>query len=217
MGISTYQSYCGAQIFDAVGLQIRFRRQIFHRHQQPGRRRGAGGDRARDGRAAQPSLLRCSGVARRARSRRRICLSAFAARRICGARSVVADLQHAVRGALPEKYRVLRQADQRADRAAADAARHVPHQDRRGDGPQADAARRGRARQGDRQALLDRRHVVRLDQPRGAHHARHRHEPHRRQVEHRRRRRGSQTATSRCPTATRCARRSSRWPRAASA
>ena len=85
---------------------------------------------------------------------------------------------------------VLRQADQRAVRAAADAARHVPHQDRRGDGPQAGAARRGRARQGDRQALLDRRHVLRLDQPRGAHHARHRHEPHRRQVEHRRRRRG---------------------------
>ena len=26
MGISTYQSYCGAQIFDAVGLQVRFRR-----------------------------------------------------------------------------------------------------------------------------------------------------------------------------------------------
>ena len=41
MGISTYQSYCGAQIFDAVGLALRLRRQIFHRHQQPGRRRGA--------------------------------------------------------------------------------------------------------------------------------------------------------------------------------
>jgi hypothetical protein len=26
MGISTYQSYCGAQIFDAVGLQVRIRR-----------------------------------------------------------------------------------------------------------------------------------------------------------------------------------------------
>ena len=25
MGISTYQSYCGAQIFDAVGLSIRVR------------------------------------------------------------------------------------------------------------------------------------------------------------------------------------------------
>ena len=85
---------------------------------------------------------------------------------------------------------LLRQADQRADRAASHSARHVPHQDRRGDRPEAHSARSGRARQGSRQTLLDRRHVVRLDQPRGAHHARHRHEPHRRQVEYRRRRRG---------------------------
>ncbi len=28
MGISTYQSYCGAQIFDAVGLHRRFRRRV---------------------------------------------------------------------------------------------------------------------------------------------------------------------------------------------
>ena len=32
MGISTYQSYCGAQIFEAVGLQKRVRRQVLHRH-----------------------------------------------------------------------------------------------------------------------------------------------------------------------------------------
>ena len=32
MGISTYQSYCGAQIFDAVGLRQRLRRRVFHRH-----------------------------------------------------------------------------------------------------------------------------------------------------------------------------------------
>ena len=60
----------------------------------------------------------------------------------------------------------------------------------RGDGPQAGAARGGRAGRRHRQALLDRRHELRLDLPRGAHHARHRHEPHRRQVEHRRGRRG---------------------------
>ena len=41
MGISTYQSYCGAQIFDAVGLEIRIRRQIFHRHRDPHRGRRA--------------------------------------------------------------------------------------------------------------------------------------------------------------------------------
>jgi glutamate synthase (NADPH) large chain len=44
MGISTYQSYCGAQIFDAVGLSG-FRRQIFHRHGDPHRGRRPGRDR----------------------------------------------------------------------------------------------------------------------------------------------------------------------------
>ena len=32
MGISTYQSYCGAQIFDAVGLSKRLRRSLLLRH-----------------------------------------------------------------------------------------------------------------------------------------------------------------------------------------
>ena len=32
MGISTYQSYCGAQIFDAVGLSTRIRGEVLHRH-----------------------------------------------------------------------------------------------------------------------------------------------------------------------------------------
>ena len=38
MGISTYQSYCGAQIFEAVGLQKRVRRQVLHRHGEQRRR-----------------------------------------------------------------------------------------------------------------------------------------------------------------------------------
>ena len=44
MGISTYQSYCGAQIFDAVGLHSALRREVLHRHRhhhrgrRPGRR-----------------------------------------------------------------------------------------------------------------------------------------------------------------------------------
>ena len=32
MGISTYMSYCGAQIFEAVGPAARLRRQVLHRH-----------------------------------------------------------------------------------------------------------------------------------------------------------------------------------------
>ena len=50
--------------------------------------------------------------------------------------------------------------------------------------------RRGRAGQRDRQALLHRRHELRLDLGRGPRDAGHRHEPHRRQEQHRRGRRG---------------------------
>ncbi len=48
--------------------------------------------------------------------------------------------------------------------------------------PRAGAARGSRAGGRDRQALLDRRHVARLDLDRGAHRAGDRHEPHRRQA-----------------------------------
>ena len=51
--------------------------------------------------------------------------------------------------------------------------------------------RRGGAGRSDRQAVLHGRDVVRLDQPGGARDARDRDEPDRREVEHRRRRRGS--------------------------
>ena len=54
-----------------------------------------------------------------------------------------------------------------------------------------------------RQALQDRRHVLWLDQQGGARDARHRHEPHRRQEQHRRGRRGSGALPARCPTAIR--------------
>ena len=77
--------------------------------------------------------------------------------------------------------------------------------------------RRGRAGKRDRQALRHRRHELRLHQRRGARVAGHRHEPHRRQVEHRRGRRGLRAATRPCRTATRSAAPSSRWPAAASA
>ena len=77
--------------------------------------------------------------------------------------------------------------------------------------------RGGRAGRGDRQALQDRRDVVRLDQQGGARDAGDRDEPHRRQEQHRRGRRGSARATCRTPTATRGTARSSRSPPGASA
>ncbi len=193
-----------------------FRREVFRRHPYPHRRRRP--RRNRRGNRAPPCrrVRRCAGLQDRARCRRRICLphprrgsrldrgiGLHAAAR--GARQFA--------GALPR----VRQDPQRAVRAAVDAARPVPDQDRRGREAQAGAARRGRAGQGDRQALRHRRDVVRFDLARGAHHARDRDEPDRRQVQHRRRRRGEPIASSRCRTAIRCARRSSRSPPAASA
>ncbi len=102
MGISTFQSYCGAQIFDAIGLIEQPRRTLLHRHCDDDRRRRPGRDRRRDDRAA-PARLR----------RRRSCAWRRAARMhggpmakpTRGAPDTVANLQHAVRGNLPDKYR----------------------------------------------------------------------------------------------------------------
>ena len=80
-------------------------------------------------------------------------------------------------------------------------------------GVHAGAARRGRAGEGDRQALRHRRDVARLDLDRGAHHARHRDEPHRRQVEHRRRRRGRAALPRRDAPGGRRSRTATRSPR----
>ncbi len=104
MGISTYQSYCGAQIFDAVGLKSSFVRKFF------------------TGTHSQVEGVGLRQIARETVERHR---QAFAevpvlkdaldvggeyAYRIRGEAhmwrpTVVADLQHAVRGNLPDKYR----------------------------------------------------------------------------------------------------------------
>ena len=67
------------------------------------------------------------------------------------------------------------------------------------------------------EALQDRRDVLRLDQQGSARDAGHRDEPHRRQEQHRRRRRRSGALRAECRTATRRTPRSSRSRRAASA
>ena len=86
MGISTYQSYCGAQIFDAVGLRSDFVAKYFTGTNTQVEGVGLRGDRARDRRAAQPGLLRRAGAcARRSRSAANMPI-ACAARRICGGR-----------------------------------------------------------------------------------------------------------------------------------
>ena len=52
MGISTYQSYCGAQIFDAVGLAETFVQQYFTGTASKHRRRRPSRDRPRRARRA---------------------------------------------------------------------------------------------------------------------------------------------------------------------
>ncbi|MGY4372400.1 glutamate synthase (NADPH/NADH) large chain [Bradyrhizobium sp. i1.3.6] len=190
MGISTYQSYCGAQIFDAVGLKADFVGKFFAGTHT--RVEGVGlAEIAEE--AGAPSCRRVrrgAGLQDRARRRRRICLSQ-PRRGPCLDRGVgraaPARRPRQFAGTLPR----LRQDPERAVGAAVDAARPVPDQERGRGEAQADPDRPGRAGQGHRQALRHRCDELRLDLARGAHHARDRHEPDRRQVEHRRRRRGS--------------------------
>ena len=56
MGISTIPSYCGAQIFEAVGLEPRARRAPLHRHALADRRDRHGGARPRGARPARARL-----------------------------------------------------------------------------------------------------------------------------------------------------------------
>ena len=185
MGISTYQSYCGAQIFDAVGLHSGFVEKYFTGTATT--IEGAGWQeiaeetvrRHRDAYGDNPiyrTMLDAGGdYAFRLRGEDHAWTP-----------ESVARLQHAVRGNSSDEYKAF--------------ARTINEQSERlltirglmefkwADTPIAD--RGGRAGGRHRQALRHRRHELRLDQPRGPHHARHRHEPDRRQVEHRRGRRG---------------------------
>jgi glutamate synthase (NADPH/NADH) large chain len=104
MGISTYQSYCGAQIFDAVGLVVGVHREIFHRHRDHDRRRGPARDRRRVREAPQGRLRQQPDLSAYAGCRRRLCVS----RAGRGSRldpDAVAKLQHAVRGNVSSEYR----------------------------------------------------------------------------------------------------------------
>ncbi len=189
MGISTYQSYCGAQIFDAIGLKSDFVAKYFTgtatriegvglaeiAEETVRRHRDAFGDAP-----IYRSMLDVGGeYAFRVRGEDHVWNAA-----------TVSALQHAVRGNSVGEVPAIRPHHQRSVGAPADHPRPVPHQVGRGGRPHAGPDRRGRAGEGHRQAVLDRRDVVRLDLARGAYHARHRHEPHRRQIEYRRRRRG---------------------------
>ncbi len=104
MGISTYQSYCGAQIFDAVGLNSDFVDRYF-----------TGTNTAVEGAGLEE--IAAETWARHARAfspdpvlRNFLDVGGQYGQRVRGERhawtaSAIASLQHAVRGELPEKYR----------------------------------------------------------------------------------------------------------------
>ncbi len=110
MGISTYQSYCGAQIFDAVGLRSRLRRPSI----SPARTRKSRASASRRSRARPSSATAWPSAMRRC-CKNALEVGGEYAFRMRGEThawrpQVVADLQHAVRGKLPEKYRAFAQA-----------------------------------------------------------------------------------------------------------
>ena len=190
MGISTVQSYCGAQIFEAVGLD----KELVERH-FTGTASRIGGitldvlaretlDRhAQAWPGGHDDLLPVGGIYAWRRDGEHHMWNP----------ETIALLQHAVRrageaangrpapdGDAQEKY------DEYARLVNADAARRATLRGlltfRTDQAPGAD--RRGRAGQGDRPALRDGRDVARLDLHRGARDARGGDEPPRRQVEH---------------------------------
>ncbi len=131
------------------------REEVLHRHAHAGGRRRPAPDRARDRRAAPPGLRRRAGAGACARRRRRVCLphprrgAHVAAER--GGRPAARRARQPAR-----QVPLLRAADQRPVRAADDAARPVPAEERGGDAAQAGAAGGGRAGRQHRAALLHR-------------------------------------------------------------
>jgi glutamate synthase (NADPH/NADH) large chain len=97
MGISTYQSYCGAQIFDAVGLSERFRRRSISPAPRPRSRASASPRSPRRRCAPRDAFGDAPVYRRRARCRRRLCLP-HPRRGACLDAETVSLLQHAVRG-----------------------------------------------------------------------------------------------------------------------
>ena len=203
MGISTYQSYCGAQIFDAVGLKSDFVVEYFTGTATRIEGVGLAADRRRSRAPASRCVRRLADLPRRARRRRRVSIP-HPRRGSCLERADGGGAATCRARQFARSVQGLCQGFERAVRAAADHPWPVPLEIGGRGRPHAGADRGSRIRQGHRAALCDRRHVIRLDLARGAYHARHRHEPYRRQVEYRRRRRGIrslQAAAERRPDA----------------
>ncbi len=175
MGVSTVASYTGAQIFEAVGLSQAVVDKYF-----TGTTSKLGGI-ALDTIAEEVARRHATAYPRGgiAPSHRALAIGGEYQWRRRG-RAAPVRPRHGVPAPARHPGRSLRRlqavhaAGRRAVGAADDAARAVPLQ---GGRARPGADRRGRAGGVDRPALLDRCHVLRLDQPRGARDARDRDEP----------------------------------------
>jgi glutamate synthase (NADPH/NADH) large chain len=209
MGISTYQSYCGAQIFDAVGLRSDLVDKYFF---------GTSSNIEGIGLAeiAEETAIRHRDAFGDAPIyRNNLDVGGEYAYRLRGEEHVwtpdtVASLQHAVRLNADDRYRdyarLVNEGESHLKTVrglfrirAADEIGRAPH-----------PARSGRAGRQHREAVFVRRHVVRLHLQGGARDAGHRHEPDRRQVEHGRGRRGGGALSADAGRGAPSARRSSR-------
>ena len=146
MGISTYQSYCGAQIFDAVGLRSSFVKKYF-----TGTHTQIEGVGLRE--IAQETVERhkaafgdVPGARERARRRRRICLprARRSPRLARQRRSPTCSTPCAATS--PDKYRSFAKQINDQSEQLMTHARHVPHPLGGSARPQARAARGGRVR-----------------------------------------------------------------------
>ncbi len=160
MGISTVSSYCGAQVFEAVGLDSRLVERYFPGTAQPDRRHRAG-RRSHAEVAARHALAYPANPAERRRTGRLEVGGEYQWRREGELHlfnpETVFLLQHATRS---RQYDVFRQYTATVDALAARgrlAARAVHPAHRR---PPGGADRRGRAGHRDRQAVRHRRHVA---------------------------------------------------------
>jgi glutamate synthase (NADPH/NADH) large chain len=163
MGVSTYMSYCGAQLFEAIGLQKDFVEKYFR-----GTASQVGGigvfEVAEEALRMHPaafgndpvlaSMLDAGGeYAWRTRGEEHMWTP-----------DAIAKLQHSVRARPVRHLQGIRADHQRPEQAPHDAARPVRVQGRP---EQGHPDRRSRAGGRDRQALCHRRDVARLDQHRG--------------------------------------------------
>ena len=104
MGISTYQSYCGAQIFDAIGLSTEFLNEFFTGTQTTVEGMGL------EGVAREAATLHDNGFGNRHRFAKQLDIGGDYAYRIRGESHVwtpdtISKLQHAVRGNDPKTFK----------------------------------------------------------------------------------------------------------------